>query len=89
MARIFSVCDVYDALTSLRPYKAAWSCTEALQEIRKQAGVQFDPQVVQVFLALHPKAADAALETTVESTTETGWSFRPAPTAADLGPPQP
>jgi diguanylate cyclase (GGDEF)-like protein len=84
LARIFSVCDVYDALTSLRPYKAAWSRTEALQEIRSQAGFQFDPQVVQVFLALHPKASDEASETSVESTPETGWAFRPAPTAADL-----
>jgi putative nucleotidyltransferase with HDIG domain len=52
LARIFSVCDVYDALTSQRPYKKAWSHEVALAEIRAQAGKQFDPQVVAVFAGL-------------------------------------
>lgn len=51
-ARIFSVCDVYDALTSVRPYKAAWSHEDAVAEIEKQAGQQFDPKVVNAFLAM-------------------------------------
>lgn len=50
IARIFSVCDVYDALTSDRPYKTAWLETEAKAEIARQAGKQFDPEVVQAFL---------------------------------------
>ncbi|GGJ30030.1 phosphohydrolase [Deinococcus roseus] len=45
-ARIFAVCDVYDALISERPYKRAWSHQEAMQEIRFQSGKHFDPQVV-------------------------------------------
>ncbi|GAA5513929.1 hypothetical protein Dcar01_02678 [Deinococcus carri] len=49
-ARIFTVCDVYDALTSERPYKAAWTPEEARAEIAAQAGRQFDPQVVRAFL---------------------------------------
>ena len=48
-ARIFSVCDVYDALVSVRPYKAAWTHAEAMREIRTQAGAQFDPMVVDAF----------------------------------------
>jgi putative nucleotidyltransferase with HDIG domain len=48
-ARIFSVCDVYDALTSVRPYKAAWTHEAALAEIQAQAGSQFDPEVVRTF----------------------------------------
>lgn len=48
-ARIFAVCDVYDALTSTRPYKPAWSQAEALAEIASQAGKHFDPQVVEAF----------------------------------------
>jgi len=52
MARIFAVVDVYDALTSDRPYKRAWTREQALREIREQAGRQFDPNVVAVFLAL-------------------------------------
>nr|WP_246363223.1 HD domain-containing phosphohydrolase [Deinococcus budaensis] len=51
-ARVFSVVDVYDALTSPRPYKPAWSAEAALAEIAAQAGRQFDPQVVGVFLNL-------------------------------------
>lgn len=45
-ARIVAVADVYDALTSERPYKRAWTRAEALAEIRSQSGKQFDPQVV-------------------------------------------
>ncbi|MDR7596221.1 MAG: PAS domain S-box protein [Armatimonadota bacterium] len=49
-ARIFAVVDVFDALTSDRPYRKAWSREEALRYIREQAGSQFDPRVVEVFL---------------------------------------
>lgn len=49
-ARIFAVVDVFDALTSDRPYRKAWSREEALRYIRGQAGSQFDPRVVEVFL---------------------------------------
>ncbi len=52
-ARIFAVVDVYDALTSDRPYRAAWSVEDALEYIREQAGKQFDPRVVAVFLQRH------------------------------------
>lgn len=48
-ARIFAVIDVWDALTSDRPYRKAWSVEAALQYIRKNAGKHFDPQVVQAF----------------------------------------
>ncbi|MDR7415057.1 MAG: HD domain-containing phosphohydrolase [Armatimonadota bacterium] len=51
-ARIFAVVDVYDALTSERPYRPAWSREKALQYIREQAGKQFDPAVVEAFLRL-------------------------------------
>ncbi|MDY6827419.1 MAG: CHASE domain-containing protein [Bacillota bacterium] len=49
-ARIFTVVDVYDALTSDRPYRKAWSREEALEYIRENSGNHFDPQVVEVFL---------------------------------------
>ncbi len=49
-ARIFTVVDVYDALTSDRPYRKAWSREEALEHIRKESGKHFDPEVVEVFL---------------------------------------
>lgn len=52
LARIFMVCDVYDALTSVRPYKEVWSHDQACEELRYQRGRQFDPAVVEAFLAL-------------------------------------
>ena len=50
--RIVAVADVFDALISERPYKRAWSQKEALEEIRRQSGMQFDPRVVEVFLSV-------------------------------------
>jgi HD-GYP domain-containing protein (c-di-GMP phosphodiesterase class II) len=44
------VVDVFDALTSDRPYRAAWSHSQVLQYIKVQAGSQFDPRVVELFL---------------------------------------
>ena len=49
-ARIFAVGDVFDALTSRRPYKVPYTFREALTMIRDEAGKQFDPQVVATFL---------------------------------------
>ncbi len=49
-ARLFALCDVYDALTSVRPYKAAWTHQAALTEIGAQAGHHFDPQLCELFL---------------------------------------
>jgi putative two-component system response regulator len=48
-ARLFAVVDVWDALTSNRPYRAAWSEDAALTYIREQSGKHFDPQVVELF----------------------------------------
>ncbi len=53
-ARIFSVVDVWDALLSDRPYRAAWTRQQALQYIKDQSGKQFDPAVVERFIALKP-----------------------------------
>lgn len=49
-ARIFAVVDVYDALTSARPYREAWTNKKALNYISENAGEHFDPEVVEVFL---------------------------------------
>ncbi|MBM3991898.1 MAG: response regulator [Planctomycetes bacterium] len=49
-ARILALADVYDALTSERPYKAAWTHAAAVEFIARGAGAQFDPRVVSVFL---------------------------------------
>jgi diguanylate cyclase (GGDEF)-like protein len=48
-AAIISVCDAFDAMTSLRPYSAAMSVSDALAELARCAGSQFDPRVVSAF----------------------------------------
>ena len=49
-ARIFAVVDVWDALLSNRPYRAAWTEEQALEYITSGAGAHFDPRVVEAFL---------------------------------------
>lgn len=51
-ARIFAVVDVWDALSSDRPYRPAWPPDKTLQHIREQSGRHFDPQVVEDFFRL-------------------------------------
>jgi HD-GYP domain-containing protein (c-di-GMP phosphodiesterase class II) len=51
-ARIVSVADVFDALTSKRPYKDAWSVDEGMASVKAGAGAQFDPEVVAAFESL-------------------------------------
>jgi putative nucleotidyltransferase with HDIG domain len=51
-ARIFAVIDVWDALTSDRPYRAAWSPGKTLAHIQEGSGTHFDPHVVEVFMDL-------------------------------------
>jgi PAS domain S-box-containing protein len=49
-ARLFAVVDVFDALTSTRPYRPAWPRQTALDHIQKNSGILFDPMVVKTFL---------------------------------------
>ncbi|MEM5775905.1 MAG: HD domain-containing phosphohydrolase, partial [Anaerolineaceae bacterium] len=49
-ARIFSVIDVWDALTSDRPYRPAWNPDKAIEYIKQQSGSHFDPLAVKAFL---------------------------------------
>lgn len=51
-ARIVALADFYDALTHERPYKNAWTPEETLEEIKRQRGIHFDPQVVDAFIAI-------------------------------------
>ncbi len=52
VSRIVAVADVFDALTHARPYKKAWPVADAVAEIRRQSGRQFDPRVVEGFVEL-------------------------------------
>jgi putative two-component system response regulator len=48
--RMLSIVDVFDALTTERPYKKAWSVDEAVKYIREAIGSQFDPKTTLIFL---------------------------------------
>ncbi|SFU88643.1 HD domain-containing phosphohydrolase [Pseudoduganella namucuonensis] len=52
--RIVAIADVFDALTSARPYKAAWPVPDALAYLQQQRGLHFDPELVDLFLAQLP-----------------------------------
>lgn len=52
--RIAAICDVFDALTEERPYKLAWTFGQAADEIKRQRGIHFDPDLVDLFLGNLP-----------------------------------
>ena len=52
LSRIISIIDAYDVMQSRRPYKGAISKTKALKEIKRCAGTQLDPQLVEIFLKI-------------------------------------
>lgn len=54
MGRICAVCDVFDALTSERHYKEAWTIEDAVSELRKLAGKHLDPKLVETFIGILP-----------------------------------
>lgn len=55
VGRIVAVVDVFDALTTERPYKKAWSVESAIELIQRESGQHFDPQLVALFVELLPK----------------------------------
>lgn len=54
-ARIVTIADVFDALTSVRPYKKAWSLEDAAAHIRSESGKHFDPELVEIFMDCLPQ----------------------------------
>jgi diguanylate cyclase (GGDEF)-like protein len=58
-ARIVSVADAYHAMVHDRPYKVAQAHEQALEELRRHAGTQFDPEVVEIFCAIYADAVPA------------------------------
>jgi putative two-component system response regulator len=76
-ARIVAVADVYDSLTSQRPYKRAWSAEEARQWIIDQSGRHFDPVIVDAFKARYEDflSARAAYDSATQVKPRNGFSI--------------
>jgi putative two-component system response regulator len=55
VGRITSIADVFDALTSVRPYKKAWPVEDAVTWLQREAGKSFDPELVKKFVAIMPQ----------------------------------
>jgi len=55
VGRIVAIADVFDALTSERPYKRAWTVGDALGLIKQEAGTHFDPELVKLFEQCLPR----------------------------------
>jgi putative nucleotidyltransferase with HDIG domain len=88
-ARIFSIADTLDAITSDRPYRPAQSVAAALKEIKAWRGRQFDPRIVDTFLAMPEniwgdlrKEIEAQIHPFTYSTPPKGTSAQPFSTAA-------
>lgn len=57
-ARIVAIADVFDALTSERPYKKAWPEEEAIKLLRSESGKHFDPNLIEPFISVLPQIRD-------------------------------
>ncbi|MCX2727346.1 HD-GYP domain-containing protein [Thermomicrobium sp. 4228-Ro] len=68
-SRVIAVADTYDAMTTDRPYRRALTHDEALAELRRGAGTQFDPAVVAAFERALARASEAAQDKTVPQPT--------------------
>src|SRR5207247_52484 len=66
--RICAVADVFDALTSERPYKKAWAMEDAIEEIKRSAGKHFDPHLVEVFESALPEIKEDLKASAVAAT---------------------
>ena len=53
--RIVPICDVFDALTSVRPYKKSWTVEDAVELLKKEKGKHFDPDLVDKFVSILPE----------------------------------
>lgn len=58
VGRIVALADVFDALTSERPYKKAWPVDKAIDYIKEMSGSQFDPALVEIFITILPKVQE-------------------------------
>jgi len=82
LGRIVAVADVFDALTSVRPYKPAWDLERAALLLREQSGKHFDPACVQAFFAAWPQVLE--IRETYRDPSDTNERLRKAGIARHL-----
>jgi PAS domain S-box-containing protein/putative nucleotidyltransferase with HDIG domain len=91
VGRVVAVADVFDALTHERPYMPAWSVKQAIARIERSSGTQFDPRVVEAFLAVYEEAQLTSVEGSEPDSRQTFSSAATAddsPVAAEAVPPE-
>ncbi len=71
-ARIAAICDVFDALTSERPYKKAWSVEQAVAVLEEESGRHFEPAMVELFIANLPEILEIK-ESYLDTEVYDGW----------------
>lgn len=76
--RICAICDVFDALTSHRPYKEALPVAKAAEEIGRLSGTQFDPHLVMAFFSILPEIERIRAETAAETQKESANAHKKA-----------
>ena len=72
-ARIAAICDVFDALTSERPYKKAWSVEQAVAVLEEESGKHFEPAMVEIFIANLPEILEIK-ESYLDTEVYDGWA---------------
>ncbi|MCW5936036.1 MAG: diguanylate cyclase [Fimbriimonadaceae bacterium] len=80
-ARIFAVCDAYDAMASVRAYQGAQPYDRICEELRDSSAIQFDPEVVECFLRIPKTDLDLIAEGSVQWVLDAVWR-RVSPDAA-------
>ena len=86
VGRIVSICDVFDALTTRRPYKKPWTVEEAVAELEKGKGTSFDPGLVDLFREILPHVLEIRRELMEREAEEAQHSsLSEAPAAAPAG----
>jgi putative two-component system response regulator len=75
-ARIVAIADAYDAMTHDRPYRKAFAVSHALEELRDQSGRQFDPELVEPFIACLDELADVPVVAPAPARSAVGRSTR-------------
>ncbi|TGL37549.1 HD domain-containing phosphohydrolase [Leptospira perdikensis] len=71
--RIIAIADVFDALTTVRPYKKAWEVDVAIEFLKKESGTHFDPTLVEKFISVLPKILEIKNQWPEESESSSGF----------------